>query len=104
MGHKTVAGRISKEEMLGKPMLRIDIPGDASNPQGFTQMYGEAAIYCVTFVSEEVARRVAGTLQVKPVSVYCPNLITVEQASTFTHRLPVGTDVDDDGVDSAGDF
>lgn len=75
MGHKVVAGLVSKSEMLGKPMLRVDVPA-TSTYQEFTQFYGESSIYCVTFVSEEVARLTAEQSKVNPVSVYVPDLIT----------------------------
>jgi len=78
MGHKVVAGMISKSEMLGKPLLRVDVPATSAYKE-FTQFYGESAIYCVTFVSEEVARLTAEQAKVNPVSVYVPDLITREQ-------------------------
>ena len=78
MGHKVIAGLVQKDEMLGKPMLRVDVPATSAYPT-FTQFYGEAALYCVTFTSEEVARRVAEQCKVNPVSIYVPDLITVEQ-------------------------
>ena len=78
MGHKVVAGLISKSEMLGKPMLRVDVPATSAFPE-FTQFYGEAAIYCVTFVGEQVARMTAEQTKLNPVSVYVPELIPVEK-------------------------
>jgi hypothetical protein len=69
MGHKVVAGKISKSEMFGKPMLRVDIPGVGNIPP-FTQFYGDTAIYCITFVSEEIASRVAADTQAIPVIPY----------------------------------
>ena len=78
MGHKVVAGQVSKSEMLGKPLLRVDVPTTTTYPE-FTQFYGETAIYCVTFVSEDVARLTAESMKVNPVSVYVPELITVER-------------------------
>ena len=86
MGNKVVAGEISKSEMLGKPMLRIDIPATSAYP-AFTQFYGESAIYCITFVSEEVVKRVAEDSKVNPVSVYCPSLVTVEQLDELKERM-----------------
>lgn len=86
MGHKTVAGLVSKTEMLGKALLRIDVPATERFP-AFTQLYGEAAIYCVTFASEEVACRVADAVQVNPVSVYAPDLITPEQHALEVRQL-----------------
>jgi hypothetical protein len=104
MGHKVVAGQIQKSEMLGKPMLRVDVPGIDAQP-GFTQFYGEAAIYCVTFTSEDVARRTAEQCRVNPISVFVPDLVTKDQLenlrlqyeeknSALRHRL---TDEEDTG-------
>jgi hypothetical protein len=53
MGHKVVAGLVSKSEMIGDAMLRVDVPATSAYP-AFTQLYGTAAIYAVTFVSEDV--------------------------------------------------
>lgn len=78
MGHKVVAGKVSKSEMLGKPMLRVDVPATSAFRE-FTQFYGDDAIYCVTFVSEDVARLTAEQTKVNPVSVYVPELITKEK-------------------------
>jgi len=79
MGHKVVAGQVSKSEMLGAPLLRVDVPATSSYPE-FTQFYGTAAVYCVTFVSEDVAKLTAEANMTNPVSVYVPDLITREQA------------------------
>jgi hypothetical protein len=78
MGRKIVAGLISKSVLLGPPMLRVDVPATSAFGE-FTQFYGETAIYCVTFVSEQVARLTAEQNKVNPVSVYVPDLITREQ-------------------------
>jgi hypothetical protein len=78
MGHKVVAGRISKSEEFGTVLLRVDVPATETYPE-FTQMYGNSAIYCVTFTSEEVARIAAERAKVNPVSIYAPELITREQ-------------------------
>ncbi len=102
MGHKVVAGLVSKSEMLGKPMLRVDVPATSAYSE-FTQFYGETAIYCVTFVSEQVARLTAEQNKVNPVSVYVPDLITREKHEEVigaykeeleqlrVARLPAGT-------------
>ena len=56
----------------------MDVPATSTYPE-FTQLYGNSSIYCVTFTSEEVARRTAESAKVNPVSVYVPDLITKEQ-------------------------
>ena len=86
MGHKVVAGMVSKSEMLGKPMLRIDVPATSTYPE-FTQFYGDGSIYCVTFVSEEVARLAAEETKVNPVSVYVPELVTKQQHQEMIEQL-----------------
>lgn len=78
MGHKIVAGLVSNHVMGSAALLRVDVPATSAFP-GFTQLYGTAAIYCVTFVSEEVARKAAEATKVNPVSVYVPDLVTREQ-------------------------
>lgn len=55
-------------------MLRVDVPATAGY-SAFTQFYGEAAIYCVTFTSQEVAVRTAEEIKVNPISVYVPDLV-----------------------------
>lgn len=86
MGHKVVAGQVSKSEMLGKPMLRVDVPATSSYPE-FTQFYGGDAIYCVTFVSEEVARLTTEQAKINPVSVYVPDLIPREKHNEMVANL-----------------
>ena len=86
MGHKVVAGYVTKDEMFGQPMVRIDVPTTEAYP-AFTQHYGVQAIYCVTYVSEQVARRVAESNQVNPVSVYVPDLSRLDMLRDDNDRL-----------------
>jgi hypothetical protein len=65
MGHVRLAGRLSQEEHFGAKMGRLDIP----QVGGFvTQLFGGGSVYRITFVSEEVARHVAGMNDPAPVS------------------------------------
>lgn len=77
MGHKVVAGFGCKDELFGAPLLRIDVP-ETGDVGAFTQFYGLDAVYCITPVSEEVARLTAAEFRVKPVSVYVPDLVTMD--------------------------
>lgn len=86
MGHKVVAGLVSKSEMLGKPMLRVDVPVTSAYPE-FTQFYGDSSIYCVTFVSEQVAKLTAEQSKVNPVSVYVPDLISRQKHNEVVGEL-----------------
>lgn len=112
MGHKVVAGRISKSEEFGTVLLRVDVPATSSYPE-FTQLYGNSSIYCVTFTSEEVARLTAESAKVNPVSVYVPELITREKYEktvqewrdrlTQMRGLPSGLNDDDDDEEDEED-
>lgn len=64
LGHRKLAGLITEQAIGGSSFIRIDIPGDMPA----TQFYSPAAIYCITPVSEEVARSVAKQYQPTPVS------------------------------------
>jgi len=100
-GHKVVAGYVTVDVQMSEAMLRIDVPATSGYP-AFTQFYGVKAIYCMTPVSEEVARRTAEHNQTDPVSVYVPELILLqqyervvndmrEQMERLRHALPGGT-------------
>jgi hypothetical protein len=88
MGHKVVAGMAGKSELFGDAMLRIDVPATSAFP-AFTQMYGTAAIYAITFVSEEVAKLTAEHAKVNPVSVYVPELITRERMEEYEEKIRI---------------
>lgn len=98
MGHKVVAGYVTEETRFGAPLLRVDVPETDTFPT-FTQYYGGSAIYCLTPVSEEVARLTAKANKVNPVSVYVPDLITREQhekkIEQLTRRLPAPEEEED---------
>lgn len=89
MGHKVVAGKVSKSEMMGKPLLRVDVPA-VGNVPAFTQMYGEAAIYCITFVDEPTAMKTATYMQVKPIIPY------ISQDSQLTDNDPASEESDNE--------
>jgi len=86
MGRKVVAGYASQSVRFGVPLMRIDVP-TTSAFQAFTQEYGAAAIYAITYVSEDVARMTAESAKVNPVSVYVPDLAEMERAKLENERL-----------------
>jgi hypothetical protein len=69
MGHRRLAGRVSQAEQYGVAMLRLDVP-PTEGAQAATQFYGGSSIYCVTPVSEDVARRVAECNSPAPVHTW----------------------------------
>lgn len=66
MGHRRLAGKISEQTIGGASFIRIDVP-EASGGLPATQIYSPAAVYCITPVSEEVARAVASRNRPEPV-------------------------------------
>ncbi len=111
-GHKTLAGRVTKDTSLF-PLLRIDVPATEAAPE-FTAEYGPGAIYGITYVSEEVARITAQAIKANPVVVYNPDLVTREEfdrmQDQYRRRLAdmralpsrVGSDHDEEDDDDDG--
>jgi hypothetical protein len=108
-GHKVVAGLLTKDESLGAPLIRMDIPETTGYPE-FTRHYHPNAIYSVSYVSEETARLTAEELQENPVSVYVPDLgdlnrlrkenetyhIQIERLTRAMRQLPDNNSIRDD--------
>lgn len=77
-GHKVVAGFMSRDESLGAPLIRLDVPATDAFPE-FTRHYHPNAIYSVSYVSEETARLTAESLRENPISIYVPDLGELNQ-------------------------
>ena len=67
-GHSQIAGQVSEQQIAGGTFLRVDVP--AGDDQGFTRYYGAGAIYSITPVPEDVARKAAASLQARPITVW----------------------------------
>lgn len=98
-GHKRMAGHVSSQVVAGGSMVRIDVPETPADTRpltaAYTKLVGIAAIYGITPVSEEIARRAAREIERwnDPLPVQLPAL-----------AAPVGTEIDPNFVDySAGD-
>lgn len=72
-GHKVIAGYMSKDESLGAPLVRVDVPATKDFPS-FTRHYNPGAIYSISYVSEGAAKIAAESLSENPVSTYVPEL------------------------------
>ena len=77
-GHKVVAGYLTKDESLGAPLIRLDIP-ETSRSQGFTRHYHPNAIYSCTYVNEQAARLTAERVHENPITIYIPELVEAER-------------------------
>jgi hypothetical protein len=69
-GHSQIAGAISEEEIAGGMFLRVDVPAVIEGQEDFTRYFGAGAIYSITPVAEEIARKAIEALRPKPVTVW----------------------------------
>lgn len=97
-GHQKYAGRVSEQSVGGCNFVRVDVPAFEDHP-AFTKMLGQASIFSMTPVTEDIARGIAQQLRNKPVSIYdLPSAASQRQLS----MSPV-IGGDDEPVDSDGD-
>lgn len=77
MGHSQYAGRVSEYSELGVPLVRVEIP-ETSRAKAFEKLLGQASIFRITPVTEDVARRAAESFHVPPLELI--SLPSVEPA------------------------
>jgi len=65
-GHSTIAGYVSQGP---GELIRIDVPATGGQER-FTKYYGLKAIYGITPTTEEIAKKAAEKLSVRPVSLW----------------------------------
>jgi hypothetical protein len=66
MGHRRLAGFVREQEIAGAGMLRIDVPGEGEEVHA-TQFYPPSSLYCLTPVTEDMARAIAARNRPEPV-------------------------------------
>ncbi|CAG4887744.1 hypothetical protein [Paraburkholderia saeva] len=74
-GHQRIAGRVTEQAIGGSSFVRVDVPacepiGSIAATQAFTKLYGQGAIYAISFVDEAAAQMVARELRVQPIDTY----------------------------------
>lgn len=74
-GHQRIAGRVTEQTIGGCAFVRVDVPeceAVGSNPptQAFTKLFGNGAIYGISFVDEATARMAARQLRVRPINAF----------------------------------
>ena len=83
MGHRRLAGKVSEQVIAGQGFIRIDIP---NGEKMTTQFYGPGSVYALTPVAEDVARRLAASINAAPINPW-----------EFPRKeLPGGSEEDDD--------
>lgn len=98
MGHQTYAGVVSEQVIGGASFVRIDVP-ECDGVPAFSKCFGASSIYCITPVTEEVARLRAKSLRQAPLSVYDLPADVRDRMRTPALAGPVNHDQDDDEFD-----
>lgn len=70
MGHQRFAGHISSQTVGGQSFVRLDVPEVDEHTPAFSKLFGGSSVYCITPVSEEVARLSAEGMKRSPLNVY----------------------------------
>lgn len=97
-GHVRLAGHVTEATIGGCSFLRVDVPDAEGNTQ-FTRYLGNGAIYSMTPVTEEVARRVGNGSAQPPVKPWeMPRALPPASSETSEFREPRASDYggDDD--------
>ena len=68
-GHQRIAGLVSEQVIGGCSFVRVDVP-ENGEAQGYTKLYGNGAIYAMTFVDEETGMAAAKQCSPKPIDEY----------------------------------
>ena len=93
-GHQRIAGFASETVIAGSAFIQVDVPA-VGNDKAFTRLYGPSAIYSMTFVDEETAKRAVGAIRPAPITVYIPAARALPE-----HRIRIDDEENDvDGVD-----
>ena len=66
-GHRRLAGLVTEQQIADAGFLRLDVPGEG-DAAAATQFYPPSAVYCLTPVTEELARQVAAGNRPAPVT------------------------------------
>ncbi len=68
-GHQRIAGLVTEQTIGGCQFVRVDVPEVEGNPS-FTKLFGQGAIYAMTFVDKQIAHAAVANMRVRPVSIF----------------------------------
>ncbi|MDE2107394.1 MAG: hypothetical protein KGL39_59915 [Patescibacteria group bacterium] len=68
-GHQKIIGVVSETTIAGGAFLRVDVPASGQE-KAFTRFFGQAAIYSISPISEQIGIVLASTFQAQPVHPY----------------------------------
>jgi hypothetical protein len=99
-GHQKIAGKISEETIGGCSFVRVDVPAlperhvnHYGSPErqgpiaGYTKLFGQGAIYAITFVDEILATGTAAALRVMPIESYTLRDVVRAASPTALRKL-----------------
>ena len=99
MGHRKLAGYVKEQSIAGAGFLRLDVPG-GEDGKGTSKFYAPAAVYCITPMTELLARLLALNCQPAPVQRYeLPALPAAKDAEMVDGDDGSGDEADDAGND-----
>ena len=67
MGRNVIAGYVSEQVIAGAALLRVDVPATQRQP-AYTKFFGGTSIYGITPTTEDIVKRAAERLNIRPVS------------------------------------
>jgi hypothetical protein len=119
-GHLKIAGLVTEATIGGCSLLRVDVPAIGEQP-AYTRYFGQAAIYSLTPVSEEIMRSALEYIRPRPVETYmlpapaapspAPDAVRpgeIDRRSILAENVPYSNDDNPDGdfndYDDDGDF
>ena len=70
MGHNRYAGRVSEQVVAGAALIRLDVYESGGTDPVMTQFYSPNALYCITPISETMAREFANQNKPHPIAQY----------------------------------
>lgn len=68
-GHTRIAGLVSEQTIGGCAFVRVDVPA-LGEEQAFTKLFGQGAIYAITFVDEAAAKLAARAIRARPITTW----------------------------------
>lgn len=95
MGRQVVVGLVQEATLAGGAFLRVDVPATGTE-KAFTRFYRPEAIYCISPIAEDVARKLVEYYSPAPVQRYELPQIAEKVAEPDRSGLNAVVDGDDE--------
>lgn len=102
-GHARIAGRLSEQTIGGCSFVRVDVP-DLPGEKGYTKLYGNGAIYAITFVDQAIATAAAEHIHARPVTPYDLGALKYDAIARQLEDHSGRRNDDDDFGDGSGSY